>query len=90
MKSDNLSTKSNFKGKLMGIMMSRDLDNNSELNRRIASDLRERTQSSTRRDPDFEEDSAYVEGTKKTGHFGWIWIVLIVLAIISLICIIFI
>lgn len=74
----------------MGIMMSKNLDDNTELSRRIATDLRERTQSSARRDPDYEEDSAYIEGTKKTGRFTWVWIVLIVLAIISLFCILFI
>ena len=73
----------------MGIMVSNDLEKNSELNRRISSDLRARTQSMERKsDPDFE-DSAYIEGTKKTGKFTWVWIVLIVLAIISLISILF-
>jgi uncharacterized Rmd1/YagE family protein len=74
----------------MGIMVSKDLENNSELNRRISSDLRARTQAIERRsDPDFEEDSAYIEDTKKTGKFTWVWIVLIVLAVISLISILF-
>lgn len=73
----------------MGVMMSRDIDNNSDLSRRISSDLRTRAQSTDpSRDPDFEEDSAYVEDTKRTHRFGWVWIVLIVLAILSLICII--
>lgn len=74
----------------MGIMMSRDEDRNSELNRRISADLRARTQSSEREDPDYVEDSNYVKDTKKTGKFTWVWIVLIVLAIISLACILFI
>lgn len=73
----------------MGIMVSKDLDSKSELNRRIASDLRTRTQNMEKlTDPDFEEDSAYIEDTKKTGKFTWAWIVLIVLAILSLICIV--
>lgn len=74
----------------MGIMMSKDEDRNSELNRRISADLRARAQSSEREDPDYVEDSAYVKDTKKTGKFTWVWIVLIVLAIISLGCILFI
>ena len=74
----------------MGIMVSNDLENNSELNRRISSDLRARAQSMERRsDPDFEEDSAYIEDTKKTGKFTWVWIILIILAVISLISILF-
>lgn len=75
----------------MGIMVSKDMDSNSDLNRRIASDLRARAQTVEKYgDPDFEEDSAYIEDTKKTGKFTWVWIVLIVLAIISLVCIAFI
>lgn len=73
----------------MGVMMSRDEDR-SELNRRISADLRARAQSERRHDLDYVDDSNYVKDTKKTGRFTWIWIVLIVLAIISLFCIFFI
>ena len=75
----------------MGITVSKDLENSSELNRRISSDLRARTVSMERRnDPDFEDDSAYIEETKKTGKFTWVWIILIILAAISLFSILFI
>lgn len=75
----------------MGIMVSKDLENSSELNRRISSDLRARTVSMERRnDPDFEDNSAYIEETKKTGKFTWVWIILIILAAISLFSILFI
>ena len=74
----------------MGIMMSKDLEDNSELSRRIASDLRARSQSSVRHGSDDDYDDYEDEDTKKTGRFTWVWIVLIVLAIISLICILFI
>lgn len=73
----------------MGVMMSRGEDR-SELNRRISADLRARAQSERRHDLDYVDDSNYVKDTKKTGRFTWIWIVLIVLAIISLFCIFFI
>lgn len=73
----------------MSIMLEKDLKRNSELNSRISADLRERAQR-TQRDIDGVEDSAYVKDTKKTGKFTWVWIVLVVLAIISLACIIFI
>lgn len=75
----------------MGIMVSKDLESKSELNRRISSDLRMRNQSMEQHsDPDFEEDSAYIEGTKKTGKFTWVWVVLIILAVFSLFSILFI
>lgn len=74
----------------MGIMMSKDMSRNSELNKRISADLRARAQSEDREDPDYVDDSAYIKDTKKTGKFTWVWIVLIVLALISLFCIIFI
>ena len=72
----------------MGIMVSKDLDN-SELDRRISADLRTRAQQ-TRREYDEVDDSAYIEGTKKTGRYTWVWIVLIALALVALLCIIFI
>ncbi len=74
----------------MGIMLSKDQGRDSELNKRISSDLRQRLQSSERGVTDFGEDHTYVEGTKKTGRFTWVWIILIILAILSLLCIIFI
>lgn len=73
----------------MGIMMSKDMERNSELNERISADLRARAQSS-RDDVDGVEDSAYVKDTKKTSKFTWVWIVLIVLAVIAIGCILFI
>ena len=39
-------------------------------------------------DPDLIEDSEYIKDMKKTGKFGWIWIVLIVLALMSIISIV--
>lgn len=71
----------------MGIMVSKDLNRDSELNRRISADLRARAQSSERDDPDGVDDSAYIKDTKQTGRFTWIWIVLVILALISLVCI---
>lgn len=75
----------------MGIMMSKDLETNSELNRRISSDLRARTMQMEQRhgDADYIDGSKTAE-TKPTGKFTWVWIVLIILAIISLLCIVFI
>lgn len=70
-------------------MVSKD-DENSELDRRISADLRARAQSDRRHDPDYVDDSVYVKDTKKTGRFTWVWFVLIALAVLSLICIIFI
>ena len=74
----------------MGVIVSKDQDR-TKLQQRITENLRDRTKQSHRggasKDPDFAEDSAYVKGFKKTGRFSWIWIVLIVLAIISLIII---
>lgn len=71
----------------MGIMMTKEQERNSELNDRITADLRARAQDSSRQEPDYVNDSAYIKDTKKTGKFTWIWIVLIVLAIVALGCI---
>ena len=72
----------------MGIMVSKD-ETNSDLDRRISADLRTRAQKSAHKDPDYVNDAVYIEGTKKTGKFTWVWWVLIVLAAVSLLCIIF-
>lgn len=73
----------------MGIMVSKE-DDNSELNRRISADLCARAQSQRRHDPDYVDDAAYMENTKKTSRFTWVWIMLVILAIVSIFCIIFI
>lgn len=73
----------------MGIMTTRDYDEKSEINRRISADLRTRAESQRSRD-DGEEGYTERRQTKKTGKFTWVWIVLIILAAISLFCIAFI
>lgn len=60
----------------MGIMVSKD-ETNSDLDRRISADLRTRAQKSAHKDPDYVNDAVYIEGTKKTGKFTWVWWVLI-------------
>ena len=72
----------------MGIIVSKDNDRNSELNQRITADLRARAfQSARDRDPDLVDDSEYLKNLKKTGRFSWLWFVLIVLALISLVAV---
>ena len=80
----------NFEEVLVGVIVSKDQDQ-TKLQKRITADLHNRAKATnnggTSKDPDFAEDSAYVKGLKKTGRFSWVWIVLIVLAIIALIII---
>ena len=72
----------------MGIIVSKNNEENTRLNQRITADLRERAQKNTLgEDPDLVEDSDYAKDLKKTGKYTWVWIVLIVLAIISLVVI---
>lgn len=73
----------------MGIIVSKNNDKNSRLNQRITADLRERAKAEAMaNDPDLVEDSDYTKDLKKTGKYTWVWIVLVVLAIISMIIII--
>lgn len=73
----------------MGIIVSKNNDENSRLNQRITADLRERAKAEAMaNDPDLVEDSDYAKDLKKTGKYTWVWIVLVVLAIISMIIII--
>lgn len=72
----------------MGIVVTKK-DDNSKLNQRITADLRSRAAATAEMDsPDLVEDSDYSATLKKTSRFGWVWIVLIVLAIASIISIV--
>lgn len=73
----------------MGIIVSKNNEENSRLNQRITADLRERAQKEMAgSDPDLVEDSDYAKDLKKGSKYVWIWVVLIVLAVISLVVIV--
>ena len=73
----------------MGVIVHKEQDKNTELNERISADLRARAQrTSGISDPDLGEDVEYVNDTKKTSKFGWVWFVLVGLAMLSLVAIV--
>ncbi len=73
----------------MGVIVNKQTDQNDELSKRINADLKERAvKTAKENDVDLSEDAEYLKDLKKTSSFGWIWAVLIILAIISLISII--
>ncbi|MBP5647929.1 hypothetical protein J6X04_01395 [Candidatus Saccharibacteria bacterium] len=76
----------------MGVIVNKK-DNDNELSRRITADLRakaiETADIEEAEDVDLAEDAEYLRDLKKTSRFGWVWIVLIILAILSLISIVF-
>lgn len=72
----------------MGLMMTKEQDRNTELNRRITADLENSLQSGDQELPDFADDSNYLKDTEETGRFSWFWIILIALAAIALVCIV--
>ena len=74
----------------MAMIITSNQEKDSRLKQRISADLRQRAQSSDQSDPNFVEDANYLKDTKKTGKFTWVWVILIVLALISLVCILFI
>ena len=67
----------------MGIMLDRQ-DENERLTERINADLRSRAASSDI-DGDYVKNSEYLKDTKKSGRFAWIWIVLVILALASIV-----
>ena len=75
----------------MGLIINKENNKNDDLSRRIDADLRAKMNGSMDivdgETPDLVDESEYVKDYKKTGKFGWVWIVLIVLAILSLISI---
>lgn len=68
----------------MGVIVHKETEKRTELNDRIAADLRNRAEKSSMEDPDFVEDADYVRNLKKTNKFAWVWFVLIGLALVSL------
>lgn len=73
----------------MGQIIRRENSQDEWLNERITADLRERARATTQiSDPDFAEDTDYTRDLKKTGRFGWVWAVLVVLALLSLVMIV--
>ena len=76
----------------MGVIVNKK-DNDSELSRRITADLRAKAMETADidggDDVDLAEDAEYLRDLKKTGRFSWVWIVLVILAILSLISIVF-
>ena len=71
----------------MGILV-KDNEERSKLQDRISADLRERSARTSgdggEKDVDLVEDSAFIEGTKPSRGAAWFWIILVVLATISL------
>jgi hypothetical protein len=67
----------------MGIIVNQQ-DNRSELQKRIAQELSEKAKKKNEPKgdlPDGVEDSAYIEGTKKTTGLAWVWVLIVVIAI---------
>lgn len=75
----------------MGVIVNKN-NKQDELSRRIDADLRERALRASgmveEETPDFADDSEYIKDFKKTSRFGWVWIILIILAIIATIAIV--
>lgn len=73
----------------MSIVVNHENDKNDPLSARINADLREKMSEASKisDDPDLAEDAEYVKDLEKTSKFGWVWIVLIILALISLVVI---
>jgi len=72
----------------MAIIVNKETEKRTELTNRVATNLQERNRRTGREaETDFVENSEYRKGLKKSGRFTWVWFILILLAIISLIVI---
>lgn len=81
----------------MAVILNKENDKNSELTQRINADLRERAERKSGgsgrgvatkhgdNDPDFIEGAEYMRDLEKTGRFGWVWIMLVVVGLVILI-----
>ena len=73
----------------MGVIVHKEQERNAELSRRIAADLKIKAeQTALSADPDLVNDSDYINESKTTSRYGWIWLILIGLAILALIFIV--
>ena len=74
----------------MGVIVNKEQEKDDVLTRRINADLRTKAKEGADVDGvDLVEDAEYLKNTNKTGRFAWVWVALIVLAILSLVLIIF-
>lgn len=76
----------------MGVIVNKENNTNDELSRRIDADLREKLSGNSRvknEVPDLVDDAEYLRDSKTTSRFAWVWVVLVVLAVISLVSIVF-
>ncbi len=68
----------------MGIIYNQQ-DGRSELQKRLAQELSEKAKKKhldpASELPDGVEDSAYIEGTKKTTSLAWVWVLIILIAV---------
>ena len=67
----------------MGVIVNKENEKDNELTRRIDADLRAKMSSTSKtekgkKDVDLAEDTDYVKDLKKTGKYGWVWILLVV------------
>lgn len=73
----------------MGVIVHKEQERNAELSRRIAADLKIKAEQTALSDaPDFVNDLDYINGSKTTSRYGWIWLILVGLAILALILIV--
>ena len=74
----------------MGVIVNK-TDQNSELDRRIAADLREKMEETGKREAeiDFTDKEELKMTTEKTHHFAWLWLLLLLLAAAAIIAIVF-
>ena len=75
----------------MGVIVNKK-EEQDELTRRINADLRAKALENAEiekdgSDVDLAEDAEYLKDLKKTGRFSWVWVVLVILAAISLVVI---
>lgn len=67
----------------MGLYVQRD-QKRSELQERVAEELREKARAAREREPERRDgvsDSPYLNGTKRTTSLAWVWVLLIIAAV---------
>ncbi len=76
----------------MGVIVHKEDSKENELTRRIDAELNRKMSEnskdiSDKKDVDFAEDAEYMKDLKKTGKYGWVWVILVISVLLLLVAV---
>ncbi len=76
----------------MGVIVHKEDSKENELTRRIDAELNRKMSENSKdigdkKDVDFAEDAEYMKDLKKTGKYGWVWVILVISVLLLLVAV---